>query len=100
MQTQDYSDLIKTTVLEKLPSQEFEVFLFGSRATGTNKQWSDFDVGVLGKNEQTIPSTARYEIETELDRLNVPFIVDLVDFSLVEDRFKKVAMQNKVLWTK
>lgn len=94
-----YHNVIKSVILKHLSPLEYEIFLFGSQATGKQKQWSDFDIGVIGKNNQSIPAGVRYDIELELDRLNVPFIVDLVDFSTVEDAFKKVALQNRQLWT-
>ncbi len=94
-----YRDVIKSIILKYLSPIEYEIFLFGSQATGKQKQWSDFDIGVIGRNGQSIPAEVRYNIELELDRLNVPFIVDLVDFSTVEDEFKKVALQSKQIWT-
>lgn len=94
-----YQDVIKSAVLKYLSPVEYEIFLFGSQATGKQKRWSDFDIGVIGKNNQSIPSRVRYDIELELDRLNVPFIVDLVDFSTVEDAFKRVALQSRQVWT-
>ena len=96
----NYHDIIKSTILKYLSPLEYDVFLFGSRAKGTQKKWSDYDVGVKSKTGQPIPPQVRYNIELELDRLNVPFIVDLVDFSQVENKFKQIAMQSYQLWTK
>ena len=82
-----------------MPQQDYDVFLFGSRATGTNKQWSDFDVGILGNHGQDVPAVAKFDIQDNLDRLNVLYIVGLVDFKGVTDNFKRLAFRKVVPWT-
>lgn len=94
-----YRDIIKATVLKYLPPSEYDVFLFGSRASGTQKKWSDFDIGIKSKTGKPVPAQTKYNIERELDRLNVPFVVDLVDFFTVGDSFKEIAMRNYQTWT-
>jgi predicted nucleotidyltransferase len=42
--------LIKETVRKYL-GNDVRVFIFGSRAAGTNRKWSDVDVGVIAKEK-------------------------------------------------
>ena len=89
---------IKELVLCRLEDTEYQAFLFGSRATGTAKKWSDYDVGILGK--KPLDSVLKVTIEEDLENSNVPYFVDIVDFYKVTDRFKTVAMKGAIPWKK
>lgn len=91
-------DKIKETVFGYLPPNEYQVFLFGSRAKGTNRKWSDYDVGVLGKEK--IPYRIIARIENDLAESDIPFRVDVVDFNRVSDKFRNIALRNIEIWTK
>lgn len=99
MESVNYDDKIKDIVLKYLPQDEYEVFLFGSRATGNNKKWSDYDVGILPKGAETFSASLKYDILDELDKQKIPFFVDLVDFTDVDNTFKEFAFKDRKLWT-
>lgn len=79
-------------VFSHLKPSEAKVFIFGSRATGKNRKYSDVDLGILSKSE--IPVTTKFDLEEEFDQSDLPYRVDIVDFSKVSDKFKEVAMRN------
>ena len=56
--------------------------IFGSRAIGTFHEGSDIDICLFGE-ELTISDLNR--ISTELDDLNIPEIVDLVNFRTIKN---------------
>ncbi len=66
--------------------------MFGSRVNGKASKYSDYDIGVLGKNP--LPSKTKVLIEEELEESNIPYKVDIVDFSLVSSGFRKVALSK------
>jgi len=99
MENVNYDEKIKSIVLKHLPQGKYEVFLFGSRATGNNKKWSDYDIGVLPKGTETFPASLKYDILDELDKQEIPFFVDLVDFRSVDETFKEFAYKDRRLWT-
>lgn len=77
-----------------LPLDDCAVFLFGSRAAGRGKHYSDYDVGLCGKKD--IPFGVLSKIEEELEDL--PVDVELVDFMEVSGNFRKIAIQEIKIW--
>jgi len=74
-----------------------KVFLFGSRATGTATERSDYDIGVEGDGQ--IPGNIKTETQWELDELSVMQKIELVDFATVSKEFKSVAkLKVRVLY--
>jgi predicted nucleotidyltransferase len=77
-------NIVKEIVLEKVPLQDYAVFLFGSRALGNNHEMSDIDI--------------KLNLEQELEDCIVPFKVDIIDFNGVSDKFKKYALEKIEIW--
>ncbi len=84
--------IIKEIIFQFLDPEEYKVFIFGSRATGDSKKFSDYDIGIIGK--KSVPWKTLALIEEALEESDLPFKVDIVDFSLVSSKFKKVALSN------
>jgi len=93
----NYLDLTREIVLNHIDCQRYNVFLFGSRAYGNAKPFSDIDVGVEGSEK--LSSIIIAEIEEELEESIVPFKVDIVDFSRVSTTFKQQALKKIVKWS-
>lgn len=93
MLEEKWKKLIKDTVQKYLGS-DIKVFIFGSRATGTNRQWSDADIGIMGN--QKISGSKLVEIESELSESDIPYLIDVVDFQSVTPDFAKVALSSKI----
>lgn len=80
-------------ILKKhLDLKNTKVFIFGSRATGTNRPGSDFDIGI--KNKEPIPYAKMALISDEVDRLDTLYTVQIVDFNKVTKDFKEVALSK------
>ncbi len=90
-------EAIKKIIFQHLSPNEYHIFLFGSRASGTHRKWSDYDIGILGKEE--IPAPIITQIEEGLDQSNIPYVVEVVDFNCVSDRFKSVALTKIKSWS-
>lgn len=93
---ENYINIIKEIVLKKVPLDEYAVFLFGSRAVGNAHQMSDIDVGFQGLD--SLPLLLKAEIEYSIEESIVPFHVDLIDFTLVENKFKEEALKDIIVW--
>jgi len=70
----------------------FRLFLFGSRAAGTARARSDFDVGVVGAGP--LPVALFYAIEDAFDALPTLHKIDWVDFAHVSPQFRQQALQH------
>ncbi len=80
---------IKQTLRAHLPDPSYRLFLFGSRATGTARRFSDVDVGIEGP--KPVSSTILMNVQETLEESDIPFKVDVVDFSQTSDRFRLLA---------
>lgn len=81
---------IKDIVHKFINPNEYKIFIFGSRATGKAKKFSDYDIGIIGEKpvEWKVLSLA----DEAFEESDLPFKVDIVDFSLVSDKFQKTAL--------
>lgn len=88
-------DFLKKLLKEQLPEGS-KIFLFGSRAGDDHSRSSDIDIGVIANN---LDKKVIIKIKETIDESFVPFKVDIVDFSKVDDDFKKKALRRIVEWT-
>lgn len=86
---------IKAIIKKHIPDKNYQVFLFGSRAEGTNRKFSDFDIGITGKIPVDWGTLGL--IEEELENSDIPYNIDVVDFMQVGNDFKRIASQ-KILY--
>jgi predicted nucleotidyltransferase len=68
------------------------VVLFGSRAAGTSKDRSDFDIGVDG--DAPLPLTAFYAISDKLESIRTLYRIDWVDLCRTSDIFRSEALKK------
>ncbi|KKQ89610.1 MAG: Toxin-antitoxin system, toxin component family protein [Berkelbacteria bacterium GW2011_GWA2_38_9] len=87
---------IQNIIFKHLPAKDYQVFVFGSRATGRAKKWSDYDIGIQGKKPLALQILSK--IDEDLEESDIPYLVDVVDFSQVRDKFKQFALKNIKLW--
>ena len=90
-----YIDIVRNIVLSHIDPSEHFVFLFGSRVKRTNKKYADVDIGILGNKPI---GKIYYKIINDLEESIVPYKVDIIDFSLVDEKFKKKAMGKIEIW--
>lgn len=99
MLDQKTTNIIKQIIRRHLPDTSYKSFIFGSRATGTNRQFSDIDLGILGP--KSLSPQEYISIKDDLDQSDIVYRVDLVDFTNVSDNFKQIALNNIIkIWTK
>ena len=67
------------------------VVLFGSRAAGTARERSDFDIGVDG--DGPLPLVAFYAIADKLESVRTLYRIDWVDLRRTTDIFRAEALK-------
>ncbi len=72
------------------------VYLFGSRATGNARVFSDCDIGIEPK--QDLPVGLLSHIREELEESHIPFAVELIDLSQVNEEFARKVRNEGKLW--
>ena len=83
---------IKAVMEKFLDLDHYEIFIFGSEATGAGSSRSDIDVGVLGP--QAVSNVMIQKIRAELESLRTLRPFDLVDFNRADESFKTAALQH------
>ena len=83
---------IKTIIFSYLNPKKDKVFLFGSRAIGDARKFSDIDIGI--KTAKKLPSETKLAIEEAFEESNIPYTIDVVDFSQTSDQFRDVALKK------
>ena len=86
--------IIKEAV-EKKSVGLVEVILFGSRAKGTAKPYSDFDIAIEWKEK--IPLHTMAKIREELDKLPTLKSFDLIDLKRVSGNFIETVRKTGVI---
>jgi len=76
---------------------EVEIYLFGSRARGTEKPTSDIDLALKG--EKQIDFYVLGEIKEVLLATDIPYKIDIVDVNNVSEELRAVIAREGILWT-
>jgi predicted nucleotidyltransferase len=79
-------------VRRHLPDPAYRIFLFGSRAEGSAHERSDIDIGIEGP--KPVPREALSLIHEELEDAPTLYTIDVVDFSRVSEKFRRVARRR------
>lgn len=67
-------------------------YVFGSRAKGVHKKFSDLDLCFKGN----MPNSILYKIQEELINSNLPFKVDIVNFNQCSKEFQQIMEKEMI----
>lgn len=73
-----------------------KIYLFGSRARGTNAQYADIDLAL--DTGHPISLVDIDEIKNILRESNIMYMVDVVDFTQADERLKKEIVRDRKIW--
>ena len=85
-------EAIGDVVRKCLDLDRYQLFVFGSEASGVADRRSDIDIGILGP--QTVPGPIMQAIRDELDTLRTLRAFDVVDLRSVDESFKLNALEH------
>lgn len=86
------TNTLKQIVRKYLPDESYRAFIFGSRVVGNNRKFSDIDLGIHGP--KSLSPKEYITIKNEFEDSDIPYRVDLVDFTNVSAKFKQVSLRN------
>jgi predicted nucleotidyltransferase len=86
-------EIVRAILRDHVPDRE--VWAFGSRVTGRAKPFSDLDLVIIG--EQPLSSAVVGNLVGAFDESDLPFKVDLVDWSTTTDSFRKLIEVDRVI---
>jgi len=87
---------VRHLVEDKLAGIPSRVYLIGSSARGDGNRYSDIDIAI--ETLQPTPTTLISDIRLMLEQSDVPFFVDVFDFTQLEERFRNQIGKEGVLW--
>lgn len=91
-----YKELILRALEYHFPGSK--VYLFGSRARGTNRPGADIDVAVDTGKPINFGEISRARVT--LEHLPIPVNMDLVDLNSIPQEFKETILQEGISWKK
>ena len=86
--------MIKRILEARLGKTSYQFKIFGSRASGKARAYSDIDVAIIGDKPVSLTDLAY--INDLIEQSSIPVNVDVVDFSRVSEDFKNIAGQSMI----
>mgnify|MGYP004645750497 CR=1 FL=1 len=86
-------DYILNTLKQNLSNGKF--YVFGSRAKGTNKEYSDIDIAIKCGDEKISADVLGKLLITFTDS-TLPYEVDIVDLNAIDEKFKTLIKDDLV----
>jgi len=91
MKINDIKKEIKERTQKYASLKKADVFIFGSSVRA--KHFHDIDVGIIGGKSDDISL-----LKEDFEESQFPYTVDIVDFSDVDDSFRKKVFNTPMVW--
>jgi uncharacterized protein len=85
-------EAVRTSVGRHVALSDYQVYLFGSEASGAADRRSDIDVGILGP--RPIPGAVLEAIRADLETVRTLRVFDVVDLASADESFRAVALTH------
>ncbi|NQT98214.1 MAG: nucleotidyltransferase domain-containing protein [Candidatus Marinimicrobia bacterium] len=79
-------------IIQKEVDCDYRLFLFGSRAKDFFHEKSDIDIGIL--SDGPLDAIQMFSIKDKIAEIPTLLKIDFVDFSVVSDDFRTVALKQ------
>lgn len=86
-----YITFIKSVIDKYL--NDYELFLFGSRAKGNARKYSDIDIAI---SSSVFSEEIKNKIAFELENSTLPYMVDITDLNNISEVFKN-SIKNSMI---
>lgn len=86
-----YITFIKSVIDKYL--NDYELFLFGSRAKGNARKYSDIDIAI---SSSIFSEEIKNKITFELENSTLPYMVDIIDLNNISEIFKN-SIKNSMI---
>lgn len=92
----DHRQLVLDILRAHLP-QSTKAWVFGSRATGRARRYSDLDLAIDAGRRLTLDEIAR--VAEAFSDSDLPYRVDLVDWRCIDDRWRRMIATERARLT-
>jgi predicted nucleotidyltransferase len=87
---------LNETVIQPLKNHQAKVFIFGSRANGKFKKFSDIDLLYIENTTHQVPLSTITKINMTLDESDFPYKVDLVNYAELAASYRSNVDKDKI----
>ncbi len=94
--TNEELNFLETNLIQPLKQWNAKVYIFGSRATGKYKKFSDVDILFCPDVSKPIPNHVIYSIKNVLEESRFPYKVDLVNEHELASSFRDSVDLEKI----
>ena len=92
----DHSQLVLNILRANLPAST-KAWVFGSRATGRARRYSDLDLAIDAGRRLTLDEIAG--LTEAFSDSDLPYKVDLIDWHEIDDRWRQMIVAERVILT-
>jgi len=89
----DHRQMVLSVLREHLPSDAC-VWVFGSRATGRARRYSDLDMAIDAGRRLSLDETAI--LREAFDECDLPYRVDLADWQAIDENFRRIIAAERL----
>ncbi|KPJ67872.1 MAG: DNA polymerase beta subunit [Coxiella sp. DG_40] len=83
-------EVVKSILAKHLPG--YEIWAFGSRIDSTAKKYSDLDLVII--TDIPVPLITIASVKEAFSESNLPFKVDIIDWSITSENFRKIIKER------
>lgn len=73
-----------------------KIYLFGSRARETHREWSDIDLAL--DTGAILPTSKVGEVKDVLAATNMPYKIDVLDFNMISPTMQEIIKRERKIW--
>jgi len=93
--TDDELKLIQS-IIKRILNNEDKAYIFGSRATGNAKPYSDIDIAIDLQNHQIMCLEILSQLEDKFHDSALAYKVDIVDLNNISEPFKDLIQKQSI----
>ncbi len=86
-------EFIKDMLKKHIPNPDAKFYIFGSRAKGKNRPYSDIDIAI-DCPDMTLDK--RLKLLSDFENSTFPYEVDIVDLNTIKENFKNIIKDDLV----
>ncbi len=94
--SEKHLDFIQKVLRENIPQKDAKFYIFGSRAKGNYKEYSDIDIAVKLENGR-LSADVLGKILMEFTDSTLPYEVDVIDLNAIDEKFRNLIQESLVL---
>ncbi|MCC6445119.1 MAG: nucleotidyltransferase domain-containing protein [Armatimonadetes bacterium] len=87
----------KRLIVSVIAGSPIRVYMFGSRANGTARRFSDIDIA-LDANGNPVEQQLLEKLRDMFEESHIPFRVDIVDLVAVPEDMREAILEEGYLW--